>query len=413
MYMAKTKVMNNVYIGRQPIYDRKMHVHAYELLFGDSKEKVANYSDTDLGTTQLMANIFLEIGLERIVGQHPAFIKLTRHFILGHHPLPVDPKQVTLEILDDIHIDKELVAAITKLSESGYQIALGDFTFNKEAVPLLELADIIKIDLRKVKASDLPSYVQRVRMYPARFLAEKVETQEEYELCKNIGFDYFQGYFFCQPRIITAQRVPSNRLTILKLLGEISNPVADIHQLSTTISQDVSLSYKLLRYINSVQFALRTEVDSIENAVMMLGLDVVRNLANLLILSNIEDKPSELFVTALVRAQMCELIARQLNLPQTAMYFTTGLFSVIDAMMDQPMESIMALLPLTDVIVGALTHGTGEAGEILHSVIAYERGDWDNAGYAGLDANQLREFYLQAINWSDETTNSFGEYKAA
>lgn len=200
---------------------------------------------------------------------------------------------------------------------------------------------------------------------------------------------------------------------MLKLLGEISNPVADIHQLSKTISQDVSLSYKLLRYINSVQFSLRTEVNSIENAVMMLGLDTVRNLATLLILSNIEDKPSELFVTALTRAQMCELIAKELGLPQPATYFTTGLFSVIDAMMDQSMERIMSLLPLTDMVAGALIHGTGDLGEVLNSVMAYEQGDWDNVGYAQLTTDQFRNFYLQSINWSDVVTQAFGKNKAA
>lgn len=172
LYMNEPSALHNVFIARQPIYDRKLHVHAYELLLRDSKDNVANFADADQATTQLIVNTFIEIGLEQVVGKHHAFINLTRNFILGQYPLPIDPSQVTLEILDNIHIDKEIVSAVAKFSAAGYKIALTDFTFNKEAIPLLELADIIKIDLHKVKESNLPSYVQQVRMYPARLLAE-------------------------------------------------------------------------------------------------------------------------------------------------------------------------------------------------------------------------------------------------
>ncbi len=393
--------MKDVFIGRQPIFDRQGKVYAYELLWRDGNSNSANISDGDHATTVVMLNALTEIGLDPLVGQHRAFINLTRNFILGDQPLPAMGDRIVLEILEDIEVDDALLAAIKKLSSQGYTIALDDFLYQPNLQPLVDLADIIKIDLLAQDEATLQEHVQILQRSAVKLLAEKVEDQRQHELCLELGFDYFQGYFFARPNIVQGKKPPSNKMAIIQLLAQLSDPRINSATLENLIMQDVTLSFRVLRYINSARYNLQREIESIQQAVLMLGLDTLRQLVNLLALSRIEDKPKELMMTALIRGRMCEQLAKQLQQDGYA-YFTAGLFSILDALMDQPMPTLLEQLPLAKPLKQALLHHSGEMGEVLRCVIAYDRADWQQIQHPQLDANTLRQAYLEAIDWAGE-----------
>ncbi len=394
--------MRSIFIGRQPIYDRKLHVYAYELLYRSGEENSAGLPDGDTATSQVILNAFTEIGIENLVGEHLAFINLTRGFIIGDNPLPLAQGKVVLEVLEDIVVDEPLIEAVRKLSQSGYLIALDDFIFHESLRPLVDIADIIKIDVRALTRETVSAHVKALRSSKARLLAEKVETQEEFEYYKELGFDYFQGYFFSRPKVITRHAIPANRLAILRLLGRLHDPDVAIKELEVLISQDVSLSYRLLRYINSAFFSLPRKVESLHQAIVYLGNASIKTWVTLIALSGIDDKPSELLTLALVRGKMCELLAERLKLPDKESYFIVGLFSALDAMMDAPLAQVVENLPLSPTVVAALLKHEGRAGEALHCTLAYEKSDWDQIDCSRMDENVIAQSYLDAVAWADQ-----------
>jgi c-di-GMP-related signal transduction protein len=394
--------MSEIYIGRQPIYDRKLDVYAYELLFRAASDNSANFTDGDKATSDVIVNTFLEIGLDNIVGNRLAFINLTRTFFVGEHTISLPRDRVVLELLEDIEADEEVVNSVKRLSEQGYSIALDDFIYHESLQPLVQLADIVKIDIMAMSRDEIREHVQALRQHPLRLLAEKVETQEEHDYCMELGFDYFQGYFFAQPKVIRGQRLPNNRLAILKLLSRLQDPEITSKQLEELIAQDVAFSYRILRYVNSAAYAPPRKIESIHQAVVRLGLQTIKTWTTLLAMSQVDNKPAELVVTAMIRGKMAEEMARALNAEQPDSFFTVGLFSALDALMDNSMEEILTQLPLADHIADALLHkGGGLHGEVLNCVLAYERGEWENLGCSELGTHRIRTCYLEAVQWAN------------
>lgn len=391
--------MFDAFIGRQPIFDRNLEVFAYELLYRNGIDNEANVVDGDQATSQVIINSFLDIGLNNIVGNQRAFINLTHDFVTGKNPIPYAPNQVILEILEDIEADPAVIAGIQRLSEKGYIMALDDFILNDARQPLLDYIDVIKIDLHSSTDEQLVEHIKILKPYKLKLLAEKVETQQEFEYCKDIGFDYFQGYFLCKPNIIKASRAPANRLAIMQILSKLQDPLADTRNLEELITHEVTLSYKILRSINSAFYALPRVIESIHQAVVYLGNKAIKKLAMLIILSGVDDKPHELIVTALMRSRMCELLAQKLGISDTDSYSTAGLLSVLDALMDRPMQELLRQLPLSDEINNALQYYEGRLGNILKCVIAYERCDWEEAANIDLPPQELTMCYLEAIRW--------------
>lgn len=395
--------MKNIFIGRQPIYSQDLKVFAYELLFRETDQKnEASFKDGDSATTQVIFNALIEIGLDQIVGERPAFFNMTRNYLLASCPLPFSEKRIVLEVLENITPDQELLAALRSLSEKGYTLALDDFVFQEELSPLVDIVEIVKIDISATSREDLRWQVEKLRQYPVQLLAEKVETQDEYDFCQELGFDLYQGYFFCKPRIIVGKRIPTNKIAIMRLLAKINDPNLNLGDLEEEISQDVSLSYRLLKTVNSAFFALPRKVESIHEAIAYIGLQTTRDLATLLALSGFDDKPLELMKTALVRAKFCEKIGGLIDLPNYELFFTVGLFSVLDALMDSPMETILKDLPVSEDIVDALLHREGPSGEILAKALAYERGDWGNVPIKSLEPKEIMTAYIQALQWAEK-----------
>ena len=398
--------MQDIFIGRQPIFDRNLEVFAYELLFRSGIENRAGEFDGDQATSQVIVNAFIEIGLDHIVGTQLAFINLTRSFVTSSAPLPFPKERVVLEVLENIHPDAEVIAGVRSLVAQGYNVALDDFVFNENLRPLIEVANIVKIDLMSVSRDELKEHVDILRQYPAKLLAEKIETQDDFEYCKALGFDYFQGYFLSRPNVVQSQQLPPNRIAVLQLLSKLQNPDTDAAEIEQLISQDIALSYKMLRYINSAFFALPRKIDSIRQAVVYLGARAIKGWVTLLVVAGLGNKPAELVTQAMQRAKMCELLAQTAKRPHTESYFTVGLFSLLEALMDTPLDKILESLPFSEDIRNALLRQEGPYGEALACVIAYEKGDFNRAWFDRLAPSQMTDAYLASARWADQSASA-------
>ncbi|MEA2079314.1 MAG: HDOD domain-containing protein [Pseudomonadota bacterium] len=394
--------MSDIFIGRQPIYDRKLGVYAYELLFRSEQSNTADITDGDKATSDVIVNAFLEIGLDNIVNKRLAFINLTRSFFVNHHTISLPKDRVVLELLEDIEADDEVIEGVKRLSDQGYTIALDDFIYRESLKPLVKLAHLIKIDVMSLDKDEVRDHVLALRKYPVKLVAEKVETREDFDYCLELGFDYFQGYVFAQPKVIRGRRLPNNRLAILKLLSRLQDPDITPKQLEDLIAQDVVFSYRILRYVNSAAYSPPRKIESIQQAVVILGLQTIKSWTTLLAMSQVDNKPNELVVTAMVRGKMAEELAKAQKSDRPDSFFTVGLFSALDALMDNTMEEILTQLPLADHISNALLHRQGVHGEVLNCVLAYERGQWEQVKSGTLNLSQIRDCYLSALQWAED-----------
>jgi EAL and modified HD-GYP domain-containing signal transduction protein len=395
--------MNEVRVARQPIFDRRLEVVGYELLFRAGDATTAVVADSEGATATVVLNSFTELGLERVVGARPAWINVSRDFLLHGFATSVPPDLVLLEILEDQLIDDELVTAITALKQQGHRFALDDFHYMPSAEPLLQLVDVVKLDLLELGRDNLADEIARLRPYGVSLLAEKLEAQEDFAYCLNAGCDLFQGYFFCRPELVQGRRVDANRLSLLRLLAALQDPAIELPDLERTIALDVGLSYRLLRYINSAFFGLRQEVRSVGQALALLGMEKLKQWAALSIFASIEVKPAELSLIALIRARFCELAVKHARGANANELFTLGLFSVIDALMDLPMEEVLERIPFPqDMRLALITHD-GPKGRLLDCVTALERGDFEQAEAVVPHAGDL---YASALAWANHAADA-------
>jgi EAL and modified HD-GYP domain-containing signal transduction protein len=400
--------MERILVSRQPIFRWNMTELGYELLFRASDEDRASFLDGDQATAQVIANTFLDIGLDEMVGQKLAFINFDRKLLLGNYCECLPRERVVLEVLETVEPDATLLKRLQELRDRGYRIALDDFLCTESSNRLLEVATFIKFEIPRDDWSSLEQSVQAVKKYPVQLIAEKVETREQFQRCRALGFDYFQGYFFCRPQLVEGRRLPVSRMATLRLITKLNNPDVGMKELEQTISQDVSLSYKLLRYINSAMYSLQRTVNSIGHAVTLIGQENVRNWASLIALSNFENKSHVIVVTGAVRARMCEYLANALGKHNPEKFFLSGLLSVLDGVLNQPMEQILPSLPREREIIDGLLYQKGDIGAILRCVLEYEKRNWTMAhSTLGLDENTIREAYRKAVGWSLNTLHSF------
>jgi EAL and modified HD-GYP domain-containing signal transduction protein len=393
--------VSDAYIARQPIFDRRMRIFGYEILYRENARSVPETElDGDQATSNVLIDIFTYHDLDRLIGDFRAFINLTPTFLYDPSILPLSRERLVLEVLEDIAVNRELLAALEKLNHQGYTLALDDFILTEQTRPLLPMADIIKVDIQQVSRDDLRGYVAEFRPYGAHLLAEKVETHEELDFCRALGFHYFQGFFLSRPRVLKTRRLPADRVRILNLLRRLQDPDLNFDELAELVAEDVYLSYRLLRLINSAYFPIRRKVESIQRAVVYLGLNGVRTWATWIALAGIHDKPSELKLVALARARMCALLCDALEARYRDRFFTVGLFSAVDALLDMPMEQALEPLPLAEDVRDAILQHAGLMGRALDATLGYERGEWDRADKLPLAPGRIREIYLDALQWA-------------
>lgn len=391
--------MQSFYLARQPIYDNRLQVAGYELLFRGGPGGAASFSDGDQATSEVITSSVVDIGLDNLVGTHPAFINATSGFLNGELPLPDLKDRIVLEVLEDIEVDQVLVDQLTGLSRQGYPLALDDFVYCPGNEALLPLADYVKLDVRALSADELADNVARVRQHGARLIAEKVEDYAMLATCRELGFDMYQGFFFCRPRLICGKRLEANRLAVMQLITRLQDRDTGMDELERLVTCDPALSYRLLKYINSAYCGIRVEVTSIRQALIMVGTDMVRSWATLLLMSRLTDsKPAELITTALIRARMCELMGEG-DTDRADQYFTVGLLSVLDALLDLAMDQVVDGLPFDQEVRDALNDHSGILGSVLARVIAYERGTPEAQDHSA----GLGELYVRALGWALET----------
>lgn len=398
----------DVFIARQPIFDRSKRVVAYELLFRQGMINAYENSDADQATLDVINNGFLLIGMGNLTGNKKAFINFTSTLLKKGVVLSLSKELVVVEILEDVVIDEELIECCRTLKDQGYTLALDDFVFKPEYLPLMDLIDIIKVDFTITTGSERFEILKKFDSGKIKFLAEKVETHEEFKEALRAGYSYFQGYFFSKPVILSTKNVQGNRLSHLGILQELSKPEIDFVKIEELIKKDVSLSYKLLRFINSAAFGFRTKVESIKHALTLLGENELARWAYIVALKDIcFDKPDELIITSIIRAKFGELIAGRIGYGNRAQdIFLMGMLSMIDTITGMPMETILEELPISEDIKKALLGQENTFSEIYELLIAYETGEWTDfmecsqkLGFGVKDAPQL---YLKSIEWADE-----------
>lgn len=397
-----------IYVARQPIFDRRQKVYAYELLYRAGEENYNPESDGNLATSEVITRSFLSIGLDKLTRRKKAFINFTKELLDNETAFLLPKELVAIEITEDIKPDSKTVLACEKLKKEGYTIVLDDYAQHSASRNLLQYTDLVKIDFQTTDFMARKDMIDSLRESRKKLIAEKVETVEEYGDAMAGGFDYFQGFFFCEPAVITSKEIPSTKLHNLRLLQEIYRPDMDFDQIEMLIKQDPSLSYKLLRFINSVAFPVRFPIRSIRQAMALLGQKEIIKWASLVALRNVGyDKPDELIVTAVSRAKFCESMALATSLKKrSADLFLTGLFSLLDTFLDKPMETILSELPLDDDIKDALTGSPGDLRKILDLVLLYEKGAWDKAfaiasSDYNLDEVEVMSYYLESLELAD------------
>lgn len=395
-------VRNDFLIGRQQIFDRDLRIFAYELLFRDINGDTVETFGPTAASNQIVVDSLLEYGLDQIVGAQLAFINFTRENLLSETPLLLPKDKVVIEVLEDVHIDEALIQAVRGLVQQGYKIALDDFVFEERWQPLIEMAHFIKFDIQMVTPSASGCVMERLKKLPVRFLAEKVETQEQYLEYRELGCQYFQGFFFSRPNMVRGKRLETSQHAVLQLLAKINRPNISIPELARTISMDVGLGYKLLRYINSAFYALPKQIDSLKFAITYLGIREVQRWASLISLANFPDRPREIVKIALIRAKMCESLAAFLKLPNSEQFFLVGLMSTIDQLLEASLDDAVGGLPLSSEVKDALVHRAGLAGEALSCAINYECWKLDEVRFENLDLSRIGKIHLESVGWANK-----------
>lgn len=383
--------MSNISVSRQPILNGEQIVEGYELLYphGEVDETVA--------TARVALGAVSEIGLEQLVGRARAWLRVTPEFLSGDLVRNLPPDRVVLQLPARLAVAPAMLEQIAELRGAGYRVAIDGFYYTPELTPLLEAVEIVKLDLRELGAREVARHAALLRPYEVLLVADKIDNGETFRLAQAAGAHLFQGFFFCRPHMLAGRRITPSRIALLQLTSALQDPEIELSDLERVISADVALSYRLLKYINSAYFGLRSEVSSIKQALALLGLEPLRRWATLTIFAEVGDAPRELFVTALVRASFCERAGEPVDgLP--AELFTLGLFSVLDALTGTPMRTAVHDLPLTPAMRDALVTHTG-AGRLLDSVLAIEAGDFELAEeiFPGCG-----DHYVDAVSWSNE-----------
>lgn len=373
--------MEEAFIGRQAILDQQQKVYAYEILFRSGLKNAFDPTlDGNVATQSVMVGAMLEFGLKKLVSDKKAFINFTEQNLLNRAPKLLPPENVVVEILENVQPTPKIVEAVRELKAEGYKIALDDFVLLPGYEPLIEMADIIKVDFRITTDPEERQKLREILPSHVRLLAEKIETEEEFHQAMAFGYVLFQGYFFCKPAILHQKKLTSNALSRMRLLKEINRQNVDFASMTNIISSDTNLVHKLLTYINSAGIGLVNHVSNLKQATVLLGASGVKRWVTLISLQTFsEDKPPELFTLSLLRAKFCELIAGELKRPGLTQDagFLIGMFSLLDVLLMLPMEEVLKEVALADDLNAALLGEDNDLRRILDLVIAYEKGDWD------------------------------------
>lgn len=400
------------FIARQPIFDWQQKIFGYQLLFRNSLDNYFDGSDLDDASSNVIANSFLLFSIEEMTDNTRAFLKATHNTIKSGYVGALPPKSVIVEILQPLIPDPELAVACRKLKAAGYTLALDDFVFDTNIEPLLESIDIVKVDVLNTSIEDCQDYADSLTPRGIKLLAMKVESYDAFHELQNVGFDYFQGYFFSKPTVLSRKDIPANKLKYIQILKQVNAPEINFARLANTIQEEMSVSYKLLKLINSAAFGLPKPVHSIKQALALLGGKELQKWASLISLTGLaSDKPNQLVINSLARGKSCELLAPHVGMVSRAPdLFLMGLFSMLDGIIDRPLKEVLNDIPFEEDLKAALLGKPGHPRKVLDLVLAQEMGLWRVLTYIAdslrLKENTLQDIYIEAIQWAEQTFNS-------
>lgn len=402
----------NTFVARQPIFDRSQKLYGYELLFRDGSKDFYDQLDGDAASNSVINNFF-SMGIHTVTGGKRAFINFTSNLLKDQIATILPREIIAVEILENVEPDEEIIDACKILKGAGYLLVLDDFIYHPRYLPLIELVDIIKVDFNNTSFEDRISILHNVGLSRVKFLAEKIETLEHYQEAYHLGYTYFQGYYFSQPVILTGKEIPSNKFNYLRLLQEINRPEVSFEQLEKIIKEDISLSYKLLKLLNSAHFGLRSKVNSIRQALILLGSKEIRKWISLLTLKSLgEDKPDQLVLSSIFRANFGEDIAKALGYKeeQASNVFLMGMFSMIDVILNRPLPEILNDLPIDENIKKALLGEENGMRDIFELVVAYEKGNWNQfsliAEKLRIDEAIMPQYFFKALDLAEVIVSS-------
>lgn len=398
-----------VYIARQPIFNRQRDIVAYELLYRDPASKTAQITDADGATSSVLMISNLLAPFEKLLDNKPAFVNFTKNLICDRTAYLFSADHITIEILEDIVPDDKFIHSLKELKDDGYVLALDDFTLDYPYTSIVDLVDIIKVDFMLSSPEKQRRIIEKYARPGLKFLAEKVENAEEFERALSIGYDYFQGYYFSKPSTFTYNDITSIGVTCFRLLEALEAPSPTYEQLSEIIETDVSLTYKLLKYANSPIYGGMETISSTQEALVRLGFVNIKKWMYLIIMRTItQGQTTDLFSISLQRGKMMEALADECGLSKRkSECFLVGLFSMIDIFTNQPIETVLSELPLAADAKDAIIHKDNNLGKPLKLAIAYEKGDWATFEKVcvelRLKSSKVIAAYVEALEWSYET----------
>lgn len=398
----------NVFLARQPILDKSNKIYGYELLFRDSSENSYNEKDGDKATLEVVRNSYLNIGMDKVVGESKAFINFTENLLKTDVFSSMSPKKVIVEILETVEPNKEIIEACKKIKEMGYEIALDDFAYDKKYKEMVELADIIKVDFIATRGVKRKQIIDSIKNNHIRFVAEKVETIEDFNEAVSYGYTYFQGYYFSKPVIIQGKKIPENKKIYIELLKEVNSKRFSIEIIENLIKKDVYLSFQLLKTLNSAKYCFKDNITSIKQALILLGEDEIKKWIYFITVKSIGNKESKVIVNeSIVRAKFTEEIFEEAGHPHKSLNaYLIGLLSMIDVILERPLCEILEEILVPKAVKNALLHvEINEYSKVLDLIVCYEKAKWNevNSLVNQLNINNvdLGKAYLSALNWAN------------
>ncbi len=403
----------DIFVARQPIFDSRNNVLGYELLYrNDSTTPTAANGSGNGMSSQVMVDTVLGLGLGQLTGGRKAFINVSRSMLMDGLADLLDPENVVLELVETIKPDPEVIVACRNLVDRGFRLAMDDFVYDPSYGPLLQLAEIVKVDVLSTDADLLGHQVATLRPYQVTLLAEKVESAEAHARCVELGFELFQGFHYFRPETLSKRDLSTESITVVRLLNMLRDMNSTDSMIQEAFRSDPGLTFKLLRMVNSAAMGGRG-VDSITHALRLLGREPLYRWCSLLLLSGRKgtgEVQSEIVKSALLRGRMCELVSDTLQggarrgVPPAGAMFLVGLFSHLDTLLHSPMEDVLAQISLSDAVVDAILEQKGPGGAVLKAVQSYELAEWDRAEEElrsiGADPQAISDVYLDAVTWA-------------
>ena len=395
-------------LARQGIYNKDSSVFAYELLYRNGVSQTAdidilNPFSGEQATSSVITQLFANMDMNLVIGNKLAFINFTYGHLVQQTPKLLPKNRIVIEILETVTINKLLIDNLLSLHQQGYQIALDDFIFKEETSALVEIADFIKIDVLNLNKQQIIENLAPIKGFKGKLIAEKIEDKNQFSCCIDLGFDYFQGYFLNKPNHLKGRSITENKTHLLRLLSELSNDNVTIERIEEIILQSPKLSYRVLLLSNSASLYVRRKIESLSDAINQIGLLQIRNWLSLFLLANMDNVAPDLLERTLIRAKMCDSLAKSTQCSNSHLAYTVGILSTLDGILNELMSELLTKIQLSATLNEALLNYQGELGTILKLAIDYEQGNFDQLDKSSINHEELTFFYLQGVEYASNT----------